>query len=98
MLSEQNSEPPRTRKGKGKQTLAEKAILKEWAISHGLKRGGNNGNDNAPVGQSPILDVCAADEGLLAFVQSVSCRRKVWAQVFESTRDPGTRLRHSSVM
>lgn len=63
--------------------------MKEWAITHGLKRGGSSGNDNVPTGKSPVVDACAADEGLLAFVQSVTCRRKIWAEVFESTRDPG---------
>lgn len=89
VLPSSENEPSHGRKGKGKQTLAEKAVLKEWAISHGVKRGGSSGNDNVPVGKAPVLDVCAADEGLLVFVQSVTCRRKIWAQIFESTHKLG---------
>ncbi|KAI0091120.1 P-loop containing nucleoside triphosphate hydrolase protein [Irpex rosettiformis] len=75
-----------TKKIKVKRTASEKAISKEWATTHGVKRGGHEGNDSVPTGEKPVLDVCADDEGLLAFVQSVSCRRKLWGEIFESTQ------------
>lgn len=56
---------------------------------HGVKRGGHNGDDDVPGGQPPVLDACADDEGLLVFVQSVTCRRKLWAEIFECAQTPG---------
>lgn len=35
-------------------------------------------------GDTPVVDPEADDEGLLAFVQARSCRRRIWAEVFES--------------
>lgn len=77
------------RKAKVKKTAAEKAVVKEWAVMHGVKRGGHDGNDDIPAGRPPTVDACADDEGLLAFVQSVTCRRKVWAEIFECGQKPG---------
>ncbi|KAI0814764.1 P-loop containing nucleoside triphosphate hydrolase protein [Irpex lacteus] len=76
------------RKAKVKKTAAEKAVVKEWAVMHGVKRGGHDGNDDIPAGRPPTVDACADDEGLLAFVQSVTCRRKVWAEIFECGQKP----------
>ncbi|KAI0083575.1 P-loop containing nucleoside triphosphate hydrolase protein [Irpex rosettiformis] len=77
-----------TRKAKVKRTATEKALSKEWALTHGVKRGGHEGDDSIPIGQMPVLDVCADDEGLLAFVQSVTCRRKLWGEIFECIQVP----------
>ncbi|KAH9897008.1 hypothetical protein C8Q73DRAFT_780555 [Cubamyces lactineus] len=57
---------------------------REYARSHGVGRGGTSHDDAPPNGQQPLLDPEDPDEGLLTFVQSVSCRRLVWAEVFES--------------
>ncbi|KAI0349391.1 P-loop containing nucleoside triphosphate hydrolase protein [Trametes cingulata] len=57
-----------------------------YAEAHGVKRGSHAGTkDGPPSGEQPLLDPDAADEGLLAFVQSVRCRREVWSSVYEST-------------
>lgn len=77
--------------------MAEKATLKEWAITHGVKRGGIGDNGEIPTGETPELDLCAEDEGLLTFVQSVTCRRKIWAQIFESSTEPGMHLGQYSI-
>ncbi|KAH9847421.1 P-loop containing nucleoside triphosphate hydrolase protein [Lenzites betulinus] len=64
---------------------------KMYAEAHGLKRGSHSGNDDEqPSGEEPQLDPDAADEGLLAFVQSVHCRRDVWSMVYESTHQDST--------
>ena len=70
------------KKVKVKRSQAEKLRAKEWAFTHGAKRGGCDGNDAVPLGTPPVVDAEANDEGLLAFAQSVTCRRKVWAAVF----------------
>ncbi len=57
---------------------------REYARAHGATRGGTLKNDQPPDGEQPLLNPEAADEGLLTFVQSVQCRRKVWAEAFES--------------
>lgn len=62
-----------------------KKAPKGYAEAHGRKRGGTKKLD-ALVGppNQPPLDVEALDEGLLVFVQTTLCRRKVWLTVFES--------------
>ncbi len=55
-----------------------------YAIAHGLNRGGSQMADTPPAGLQPLLNPDSADEGLLTFIQSVTCRRKVWAEAFES--------------
>ena len=76
------------KKAKVKRTKVEKGASKHWAVTHGLKHGGHGGDDAVPMGQPPSLDLLADDEGLLAFVQSVTCRRKVWAKIFECAQEP----------
>ena len=39
--------------------------------------------DVVPNGAAPVLREDSADENLLAFVQSPSCRRRIWAHVFD---------------
>ncbi len=58
--------------------------VREYAQAHGVSRGGTQKLDAVPAGPQPILNPEAADEGLLTFVQSVECRRRVWAKAFES--------------
>ncbi|KAI0365875.1 P-loop containing nucleoside triphosphate hydrolase protein [Pilatotrama ljubarskyi] len=57
---------------------------REYAKAHGANRGGSKRDDAPPTGAQPVLDSEASDEGLLAFVQSTSCRRRLWVQAFES--------------
>ena len=60
-------------------------VGKRYGQAHGLRRGSANiENDHAPTGEQPELDVEASDEGLSVFIQSVECRRKVWAKVFDT--------------
>ncbi|KAI0651872.1 P-loop containing nucleoside triphosphate hydrolase protein, partial [Trametes meyenii] len=67
---------------KSKRTVKE---VREYAQAHGAERGGSKKCDAHPTGSEPVLDPeSAADEGLLAFAQSTTCRRKVWAKAFES--------------
>lgn len=72
-----------------KRSAAERRKLsKEYAEAHGLQRGTHAGtSDELPCGEQPDLDADAIDEGLAAFVQSVRCRREIWAAVYESPRE-----------
>ncbi|KAI0690245.1 P-loop containing nucleoside triphosphate hydrolase protein, partial [Cerioporus squamosus] len=56
--------------------------VKEYARAHGAARGGTSKLDANPDGAPPILNPDAADEGLLTFVQSTTCRRQVWAKAY----------------
>ena len=61
-----------------------KKATKEYAQSHGVKRGGFEKFDEPPSGEHPPFDPDAIDEGLLRFVQATRCRRTVWADTFET--------------
>lgn len=67
-----------------KLTPEQKAERSEYARAHGLRRGSSKQMDDVPDGDPPRLDPESSDEGLLTFVQSTTCRRKIWAQAFES--------------
>ncbi|KAI0075723.1 P-loop containing nucleoside triphosphate hydrolase protein, partial [Panus rudis PR-1116 ss-1] len=56
----------------------------QYALEHGVKRGGLGQKDVRPTGEQPPLNLEREDEGLLAYVQSTQCRRKVWQEVFEN--------------
>lgn len=56
---------------------------KAYAQQHGINRGSNKKTDAPPMGEQPPLDLDATDEGLLTFVQSTSCRRKLLANAFD---------------
>ena len=58
---------------------------REYAIAHGVNRGSSRRLDGPPTGEQPRIDLDRADESLLTFVQSTRiCRRRIWAEVFES--------------
>ncbi|OJT07078.1 ATP-dependent DNA helicase Q5 [Trametes pubescens] len=62
-----------------------KAAKKKYAEAHGIKRGSQGGECDAPPdGDQPPLNPDSADEGLITFIQSVECRRTVWAKVYDS--------------
>ncbi|KAH9853976.1 P-loop containing nucleoside triphosphate hydrolase protein [Lenzites betulinus] len=67
-------------------TKTTKKIKKNYAEAHGLLRGNSSElKDAVPSGVQPALSLDAIDEGLSVFVQSVECRRKVWAlQIFDN--------------
>ncbi|KAI0806299.1 P-loop containing nucleoside triphosphate hydrolase protein [Irpex lacteus] len=69
---------------KSRRTRAQEAALKAYAIAHGVERGSSKLDDALPTGVQPHSDPDRDDEGLLVFVQSVQCRREVWASVFEN--------------
>ncbi|KAI0074175.1 P-loop containing nucleoside triphosphate hydrolase protein [Panus rudis PR-1116 ss-1] len=71
-------------KGKGD---SKKNVPKDYSKSHGINRGGSKKEDMCPSAPQPSLDAEVADEGLLVFVQSSTCRRKVWAKAFETYLD-----------
>lgn len=75
-------QPPK----KTRRTRAETATLKEYAIAHGLYRGRSNAlHDAPPTGTQPIFNAeTTTNEGLVVFVQSVECRRVIWAGIFEN--------------
>lgn len=79
---------PRQRRTRA-QVSGSAADVKAYALAHGLKRGGTAGNDDLPAGAQPALNLEASDEGLLAFVQSTHCRRKVWREMFENDDTTG---------
>ncbi|KAI0675802.1 P-loop containing nucleoside triphosphate hydrolase protein [Trametes maxima] len=71
------------KEGVSKRTQKE---VREYAKSHGVERGGSKKHDAHPNGPQPQLDPeSAPDEGLLVFVQSTTCRRRIWAQAFDSS-------------
>lgn len=59
-------------------------LVREYVLAHGLARGASNNTDEPPSGKQPCVGEEDTDEGLHAFVQSVVCRRKVWATAFDS--------------
>ena len=59
--------------------------VREYALAHGSVRGGWQKQDDTPDGPQPLLNPDSADEGLLTLIQSATCRRKVWAEVFNSS-------------
>ncbi|KAH9929200.1 P-loop containing nucleoside triphosphate hydrolase protein [Fomitopsis serialis] len=71
-------------RGRKKKTSTQAKANKEYADAHGINRGGTSRKDGVPASKQPCLDPDALDEGLLAFVQSTTCRRRVWADAFES--------------
>lgn len=76
----------KTVKGKvaTRKTASEKKMLKEYARSHGVKRGSCERLDERPSGVHPPFNPDANDEGLLRFVQATECRRTVWAEMYEA--------------
>ncbi|KAH9910453.1 P-loop containing nucleoside triphosphate hydrolase protein, partial [Epithele typhae] len=62
-------------------------LVQTYAHDHGVNRGSSAKDDAIPSGPQPPLDLDSDDEGLLVFVQSVTCRRKVCGRVFESPID-----------
>lgn len=79
-------------KGKGskKPTKPKERKNKNYAEARGVLRGSSKKIDSFPSSDVAIIDPAselndnAEDEGLLAFVQAISCRRQVWASAFES--------------
>ena len=65
-------------------TARERADVREYALAHGLARGGSTQQDAVPNGAAPVLCEDSTDENLLTFVQSPSCRRRIWARVFDN--------------
>ncbi|PSS05366.1 hypothetical protein PHLCEN_2v3922 [Hermanssonia centrifuga] len=63
---------------------ANAAAIKAYAKCHGIQRGGTKKEDGRPTGDQPPLNLEAKDEGLLTFVQSISCRRAIWAEAFDN--------------
>ncbi|KAI0704500.1 P-loop containing nucleoside triphosphate hydrolase protein [Cerioporus squamosus] len=64
-----------------------KHAAKAYAEAHGLRRGTRSGKHDEPpkaTGVAASLNPDAADEGLLALVQSITCRRLVWTAVYET--------------
>lgn len=58
---------------------------KGYAQDHGVDRGSSKKADGVVASaEPPHLDLDSPDEGLLVFVQAVTCRRKIWAEVFET--------------
>ncbi|KAH9836597.1 P-loop containing nucleoside triphosphate hydrolase protein [Rhodofomes roseus] len=73
-----------TVRGRKRKTAPQVKAGKDYAELHGVNRGGSSGKDAPPQGTQPPLDPESLDEGLHTFVQSTHCRRRVWAEVFES--------------
>lgn len=81
---------PKTKKTQVPDTTSEPTVkhepklVREYALAHGLVRGGSGKTDQPPTGEQPPVHEEDADEGLHAFVQSTICRRKAWAAAFDS--------------
>lgn len=75
-------------KGKGKKKSVRQSsdypkATKEYAIAHGVRRGGFDEQFDAdPMPTDVPLDRDSIDEGLYSFVQSVSCRRWVLMKIY----------------
>ncbi|KAH9919751.1 P-loop containing nucleoside triphosphate hydrolase protein [Epithele typhae] len=61
--------------------------VQQYALDHGVNRGGPSEEDAVPTGLQPRFDPDSEDEGLLAFIQSVTCRRQVCQKIFESATE-----------
>ncbi|KAJ3523707.1 hypothetical protein NMY22_g11325 [Coprinellus aureogranulatus] len=80
------------KKGRGKTTVkpvAAKRSRKEvnaHAIANGVKRGSSSAKNDAVVGACRDLEPNASspDEGLLAFVQTTACRRRIVTKVYRN--------------
>lgn len=61
-------------------------VPRGYAKRHGVDRGGTKKLDAVTPGGSaqPPLDPDAVDEGLLVFVQTTCCRRRIWTSVYQS--------------
>ncbi|KAH9850248.1 hypothetical protein C2E23DRAFT_835629, partial [Lenzites betulinus] len=91
-----SGKPERKRRGRAAKAPVPKATetasgvkrdpkeARDYARSHGAARGASTCADAAPDGLEPVLAFDSSDEGLLAFVQAVSCRRKLWAKAFDT--------------
>ncbi|KAI0723618.1 P-loop containing nucleoside triphosphate hydrolase protein [Earliella scabrosa] len=67
--------------------VANRAAPKGYAQEHGVDRGGPKKQDSVcRTADPPNVNHDADDEGLLAFVQAITCRRKIWADIFDSQR------------
>ncbi|KAH9913599.1 P-loop containing nucleoside triphosphate hydrolase protein, partial [Fomitopsis serialis] len=71
-------------RGRKRKTGPQVKAGKDYADLHGVNRGSSSRKDASPQGKQPPLDPESLDEGLHTFVQSTHCRRRVWAEVFES--------------
>jgi hypothetical protein len=71
------------RKKRVRQSSEYPKATKEYAIAHGLRRGGFDEKfDTDPMPTDVPLDRDSIDEGLYSFVQSASCRRKVLMKIY----------------
>ena len=68
---------------KTRRTCAAAAVMMEYAVTHGLHRDHSDGLHDAPhTGTHPIFNPeTTTNEELLVLVQSVQCRRVVWATI-----------------
>jgi hypothetical protein len=75
-------------KGKGKKKSVRQSseypkATKEYAIAHGVRRGGIDETFDADSMPTDMpLDRDSIDEGLYSFVQSVICHRKILMQIY----------------
>ncbi|KAI0697949.1 P-loop containing nucleoside triphosphate hydrolase protein, partial [Cerioporus squamosus] len=87
-LPSEASSAPKASNGNSKKNRANQkgaAAPKGYAKEHGVDRGSTKKADAVALdAEPPRLDLEAADEGLVTFVQAVTCRRKLWAEVFET--------------
>ena len=65
-------------------TARECADIHEYALAHGLAHGGSTQQDAIPNRATPVLCEDSTDKNLLTFVQSLICRQKIWAHVFDN--------------
>ena len=71
-----------TRRGVQAARKYEKAS-KQYAIDHGILRGGFDGKHDAITSCADVpLDREAADEGLHTLVQAVTCRRRILTKIY----------------
>ncbi|KAJ7084890.1 P-loop containing nucleoside triphosphate hydrolase protein [Mycena belliarum] len=75
----------RGRGGRGRGAAAMAKRGKDYAISHGAKRGSYNGSDDAKPDSTPedVADIPwdSPDEGLYALIQATICRRRVFRHI-----------------
>ncbi|KAH9914216.1 P-loop containing nucleoside triphosphate hydrolase protein [Fomitopsis serialis] len=76
----------RGRKAPGPPKDGRKKVPKDYAKRHGVNRGSSAGSNSDGIlnpADQPKINHDAEDEGLLAFVQSTQCRRKIWREIYE---------------
>ncbi|EIW73976.1 P-loop containing nucleoside triphosphate hydrolase protein, partial [Coniophora puteana RWD-64-598 SS2] len=87
-LTKAPASAPRKKGAPSKLTTDAAASAREasraYAVAHGRNRGGLSRQDDLLTAQEPEVDLDTPDEGLLYFIQTTACRRRILTKVFDN--------------